>query len=91
LATVTEEQLNDLAEGVLAAHRRYLEAQRAYYGRQAEVDEELEQAVVDMYEEFMRADFLHRQALFLFATHPDLDSDYMRFAREVAAKEGWQL
>lgn len=86
---MTEEQLNDLAEKLLAAHRRYLEAQRAYYGRQAEVDEELEQDVVDTNEEFRRAGFLHGQALILYATHPDLGGDYMQVARQVAAKEGW--
>jgi len=86
---VTEELLNELTEKLLAAYRTRLEAQKAYYGRASEVDEELEQAVVDTFEAFQRAEFLHGQALILFATHPDLNSDYMEFARKVAAKEGW--
>ena len=88
---MNDELLNELTEKLLAAHRTYLEAQRAYYGREAEVDEALETTVVTTFEAFQYADFLHRQALILFATHPDLDSDYMSFAREVAIKEGWTL
>jgi hypothetical protein len=88
---VTEELLNELAEKLLAAYRTYLEAQRAYYGREAQMDEDLEQAVVDTNKVFAYANFLHGQALILFATHPDPNSDYMRFAREIAAEEGWPL
>lgn len=90
---MTEELLDALAEKVLAAHKARLEAQKAYYGRENEIDEELEWTVVNTYEAFQRAEFLHSQALILFATHPDLESesDYMLVAREVAAKEGWPL
>jgi hypothetical protein len=88
---VSEELLNELTEKLIAAYRTYLEAQRAYYGRENEVDEERETAVVNTYEAFRRAEFLHGQALILYATHPDLESesDYIRVARSVAAKEGW--
>lgn len=88
---MTEELLNGLTEKLIAAYRARLEAQKAYYGREAEVDEVREQAVVDTYETFQRADFLHQQALALFATHSDSDSEYVRFARKIAAKEGWPL
>jgi hypothetical protein len=88
---MTEELLTELTEKLIAAYRTYLDAQRAYYGREDEVDEARETAVVATFEAFQYADFLHRQALALFATHPDPDSDYVSFAREVAVKEGWPL
>lgn len=85
---MTEELLNELAEKLLAAYRTYLEAQRAYYGREAEVDEALEWDVVNTYKAFQHADFLHRQALALWAKFDDPDSEYVRFATKVLTEEG---
>ena len=90
---MNEQLLNELTEKLLAAYRTRLDAQKAYYGRENEVDETMEQAVVDTFEAFQYAEFLHGQALILFDAHPDLESesDYLRVARAVAAKEGWPL
>ena len=88
MARVSEELLNELTEKLLDAYRARLEAQRAYYGRAVEEDPAGEQAVVDTFEAYQKAEFLHRQALALYATFSDPDDEYVRFATKVLTDEG---
>lgn len=88
-ARISEELLNELTEKLLDAYRARLEAQRAYYGREAEEDPVREQAVVEAFEAYQRAEFLYHQALTFCSPYTDPESEYARFAATVAAKEGW--
>lgn len=86
---MNDELLNELTEKLIDAYRTRLDAQRAYYGRAEEEDPVREQAVVDTAEAFHRAEFLYLQALAFCSPHTDPESEYARFAAQVAAKEGW--
>lgn len=86
---MSDQLLNELTEKLLDAYRTRLGAQRAYYGREAEEDPDREQAVVDTFEAYQRAEFLYHQALTFCSPHTDPESEYARFAATVAAKEGW--
>lgn len=89
-ARISEETLNDLTEKLISAYRARLEAQRAYYGRDVEEDPVREQAVVDTYEAYRKAKFLHQQALTLMqaARLGDPGGDYVDVATEVLSREG---
>lgn len=85
---VSEELLNELTEKLIDAYRARLDAQRAYYGREVEENPAGEQAVVDTYEAHRKAEFLHQQALTLYATFPNLEGDYVDVATRVLTREG---